>query len=312
MVARMRLNQEKTLYVTSNNFGSGDAGIPLYAILSHTWGKPTEELTFDDVKKGNVDKLGVGTDKFHGCCRLAKYHDADAEELREAINSMFRWYCDVHVCLVFLADITRGWTLQELLAPRNLVFYNAAWVHLGTKLDFRNEIQRITGGHPPTRLEWRANVQVTSMAQRMSWAASRSTTREEDPAYCLLGIFDVMMPMLYEEAIMRKTRDDSILAWNLPALTKALRHASAAAYSVGSGVLAVGPLGFAACGQIARRKLSADDPLDVRGGNLRLNLRLYTRLATGGILGLLECGPENDAGSVSSLLIAGTLKATAL
>ncbi|KAL8424235.1 hypothetical protein RB596_004181 [Gaeumannomyces avenae] len=206
----------------------GGAKIPKYAILSHTWGEASEELTFTDISKGNVNKPGVGADKFHGCCRLAtgrgvKYvwidtcciNKGDGEELREAINSMFRWYRDAEVCLVFLADVrpgddprrpqskfscsrwfTRGWTLQELLAPSCLVFYGSGWDRLGTKADFCSEIERITS-IPRRVLNGDAKVQDTSVAQRMSWAASRNTTREEDLAYCLLGIFDVVLPMLY-------------------------------------------------------------------------------------------------------------------
>ncbi|EJT82608.1 hypothetical protein GGTG_02581 [Gaeumannomyces tritici R3-111a-1] len=321
----------------------GGAEIPKYAILSHTWGEASEELTFTDISKGNVNKPGVGADKFQGCCRLAtgrgvKYvwidtcciNKGDGEELREAINSMFRWYRDAEVCLVFLADVppgddpkrpqskfscsrwfTRGWTLQELLAPSRLVFYGSGWDRLGTKADFCSEIERITS-IPRRVLNGDAKVQDTSVAQRMSWAASRNTTREEDLAYCLLGIFDVVLPMLYgvghlafrqlQEAIMRKTRDDSILAWGFPTNKKGRRLPAAAtrggASSSSGGVLATGPSGFAGCGDISGRERSAGDTLDVRGGSLSLRIRLYTLPTTGETFCLLECGPESDKSKV--------------
>jgi len=155
----------------------------------HTLGeKASEELTFEDLEKGEVNKPGIGANKLSGCCRLAVTHEvryvwidtccinkADGEELREAINSMFRWYRDAEVCLVF---------------------YNSDWKRLGTKADFCDEIEGITG-IPRSVLSGDAKVQDMSVAQRMSWAASRNTTREEDLVYCLLGIFDVVLHMLY-------------------------------------------------------------------------------------------------------------------
>ncbi|KAL8295974.1 hypothetical protein RB600_001458 [Gaeumannomyces tritici] len=314
----------------------GNARTPQYAALSHTWGKAAEELTFQDVKKGDVHKPGVGAKKFQECCRLAKTHDLryawidtccinkdDPEELREAINSMFRWYRDARVCLVFLADVppdddpknprsnfassrwfTRGWTLQELLAPHNLIFYNSDWARLGPKASFCDEIERITG-IPKHIIRGDSGVRSASVAQRMSWAASRNTAREEDLAYCLLGIFDVAMPMLYgvgslafrhlQEAIIKKTRDDSILAWGLA--TNARGPFAVATYG-NSGVLAVSPLSFAACGDISGRQRSAGDPLYIRGGSLNLRVHLRETTTTGETLALLECGPENDAGTV--------------
>jgi hypothetical protein len=88
----------------------------------------------------------------------------------------------------------QGWTLQELIAPPNLIFFDKEWNFRGTKLDLDAEIEEIT------RIDqWILNglnpLSSIVLAKRMSWAAGRETTRIEDSAYCLLGIFDVNMPM---------------------------------------------------------------------------------------------------------------------
>jgi hypothetical protein len=112
---------------------------------------------------------------------------------------------------------TRGWTLQELLAPSAVVFYNHDWIEIGTKSSLYDLITSITGIKPL------ANYAEASIAQKMSWASQRETTREEDIAYCLMGLFGVNMPPLYgegENAFMRlqleilsKSADESIFAW---------------------------------------------------------------------------------------------------
>ena len=93
---------------------------------------------------------------------------------------------------------TRGWTLQELLAPTNLIFFDKEWNLRGLKMDLEEEIEAITGIN-----RWVLNgstpLSTIPLAKRMSWAAGRQTTRIEDMAYCLLGIFDINMPMIYGE-----------------------------------------------------------------------------------------------------------------
>jgi hypothetical protein len=141
---------------------------------------------------------------------------SSSAELTEAINSMFQWYRDAVVCYAWLADLskeqasahqspssgikdcrwfTRGWTLQELIAPRLVQFYDQEWDFCGTKADLSDLITQITkiGGDV---LQDPGCLYRLSVAKRMSWAATRQTTRIEDIAYCLLGIFDVNMPML--------------------------------------------------------------------------------------------------------------------
>lgn len=117
----------------------------------------------------------------------------------------------------------RGWTLQELLAPSHVSFCNAEWIEIGTKWTLTEEIHDTTNisGH---YLRNTSSAQYTSIARRMSWAASRRTTRVEDRAYSLLGLFNVNMPLLYGEGdkaflrlqleILQQTEDESIFAWS--------------------------------------------------------------------------------------------------
>jgi hypothetical protein len=189
---------------------------------------------------------------------------SSSAELSEAINSMFRWYKDAVVCYVYLDDIdifdpmrsggisfargepkrfwttnidmisekdlskarwfTRGWTLQELIAPENVAFYIKGWNYVGNKVSMRKKLARITGIDELTLIV--RNLEAVSIARRMSWAAKRVTTRTEDLAYCLLGIFDVNMPLLYgegekafvrlQEEILKDSEDQSLFAWSPP------------------------------------------------------------------------------------------------
>ncbi|KAF2093712.1 HET-domain-containing protein, partial [Rhizodiscina lignyota] len=225
--------------------------IPSYAILSHTWGD--EEVLFQDSGSATV-KRKAGYKKIEGCANQARkdgysfiwvdtccIDKASSAELSEAINSMFRWYQNSGVCYAYLSDVpsddydyvlqskfarsrwfTRGWTLQEMIAPRELRFFSRDWKAIGTKYYLRECISSITKVDTevlkdPKLLYFR------SIARRMSWAAKRQTTRPEDMAYCLLGIFDVNMPLLYgeqeksfkrlQEEIMKDSTDHSIFAF---------------------------------------------------------------------------------------------------
>ena len=166
-------------------------------------------------------------------------------ELSEAINSMFRWYKESEVCYAYLWDVTdeddvqdvqdenshfrasswflRGWTLQELIAPSRLSFFGQHWQYLGTKSSMRERLAQITGIDENTL--GGAPLRNSSTAQKMFWASKRQTTRIEDTAYCLLGIFDIHMPLIYgegerafqrlQEEIIRRSTDHSIFAWHL-------------------------------------------------------------------------------------------------
>ena len=201
--------------------------IPRYAILSHTWGADHEEVTFKDIGKG-IGKSKAGCSKIRFCGKQAAKDDlqyfwvdtccidkSSSAELSETINSMFRWYQHAAKCYVYLSDVstssfarnyqsfqkskwfTRGWTLQELVAPTSVEFFSVEGERLGDRDSLVREIAKITG-IPVLALQGRPLSQF-SVDDRMSWAERRKTKREEDAAYSLLGIFDIHMPLLYGE-----------------------------------------------------------------------------------------------------------------
>ncbi|KAL1947056.1 hypothetical protein VTO73DRAFT_14017 [Trametes versicolor] len=164
---------------------------------------------------------------------------SSSAELAEAINSMYDLYRLADVCYVYLVDMPdrpeldgeafrssrwhrRGWTLQELLAPKEVVFLNAAWMFLGTKCSLADLLCSATRIDTDILLGV-ASISSASVARRMSWAASRETTRVEDEAYSLLGIFGVHLSPIYgeggnaflrlQEEIIKTIPDQSIFAW---------------------------------------------------------------------------------------------------
>jgi hypothetical protein len=256
--------------------------VPPYGILSHTWEE--EEVLFADVQNGRAKSRRKGYAKVDGFCRKAAQDGfqwvwvdtccidkSSSAELSEAINSMYEWYRSSTICYVYLTHpshvnrtagmwpgkmrfrdteisecrwFTRGWTLQELLAPRVVEFYGPDWQEIGTKMSLSAEISNFTG--IPERILMGDGLPTCTVAERMSWASGRQTTREEDRAYSLLGLFDVNMPLLYgegaaksflrlQEQILKQEEDYSLLAWTLQ-------------YDCGSslaGVLASSPSEFA-------------------------------------------------------------------
>ncbi|KAF4827487.1 Vegetative incompatibility protein HET-E-1 [Colletotrichum tropicale] len=302
---------------------------PQYAILSHTWAPDGEELLYDHMIKGQTTRDCIGKTKLDGCCKQAKddsleyvwidtccINRANATELGEAINSMFRWYQGSTTCYAYLADVNegdrnfhdsfrasrwfqRGWTLQELLAPKDVVFYDRSWQLLGSKNQLAGIVEEVTGIPRPYLLGY-VGLQSASVAQRMSWAAKRTTTREEDIAYCLLGIFNVMIPMIYgernqaftrlQEQIMKRTPDDSILAWGLATDLAHVERNNGGVNKFG-GVLATSPSAFLHSGAIV-----VGGNLDVsgiRGGFLHAKLDLHID-ADGQTFGLLNCRPKDS------------------
>ncbi|KAE9378803.1 HET-domain-containing protein [Stipitochalara longipes BDJ] len=301
----------------------GDS-VPPYAILSHTWGEDWEEIHYNDIQSGRMGHHGSKNIKLNGCCKQAKddgykyvwidtccIDKANAVELGEAINSMFRYYQRAAVCYVYLADVptaddlefessrwfTRGWTLQELVAPKNLSFYDSAWSFLGTKREKITSICKVTG-IPRLLLLGLATLQEASVAQRMSWAANRSTKRQEDMAYCLLGIFDISLPMIYGEGhqafrrlqleIIRKIKDDSILAWGLDIEPD---HEA----MVPGDFLAASPADFMNCRYIGSRYpiVTSPNSYNITGGHLESSFYLHTN-SYGYTYGMLNCGPEQN------------------
>ena len=194
------------------------------------------------------------SDKIRRCCAIAREHGYErvwidsccidkgsSSELSEAVNSMYQWYHHARVCYAFLADVEdgddpraaqsqfrqsrwfrRGWTLQELIAPRVLVFLSKGWRVLGTKAMLARVIEEVTGIDGAI-LTHEASLDTISIAKRMSWAAGRKTTREEDEAYSLMGILNVHMPTIYgegrfafirlQEEVLKQTSDQTLFAW---------------------------------------------------------------------------------------------------
>ncbi|KAK8859713.1 hypothetical protein PGQ11_010447 [Apiospora arundinis] len=217
-----------------------------YAILSHRWGE--EECTLQHMSLPDVASR-KGYAKIKASCEQAAKDGLDwawvdtccidktsTAELSEAINSMFRWYQNAQVCYAYLDDVTdvhgigyslwltRGWTLQELIAPKHVWFFSSTWKYLGSKVELAAKLDAFTG-IDETVLSTGGFGHVC-VAHRMGWAARRTTTRIEDQAYCLMGIFDVNMPLIYGEGrkaflrlqqeIMKIHSDDQTLfAWGL-------------------------------------------------------------------------------------------------
>jgi hypothetical protein len=275
---------------------------PGYAILSHTWG--VDEVTYDDmVAKSNLHKSGWV--KIQHICRQAyedgtKYvwvdtcciNKSSSAELSESINSMYRWYRGAKICYAYLEDVdnvhdfdkarwfSRGWTLQELLAPQELVFYGSGWQRLGTRVDtaFYICLASKVDWEALFGLESQAHIRNSSIAKRMAWAASRCTTREEDLAYCLLGLFEVNMPLLYGEGgskafqrlqqeIIRQTLDHSFLVW--------IWHQYLGSWSAGDiDFLASHPRCFTGCEMITTSDQNVF-PFALNNQGLQVRLPLY-------------------------------------
>jgi hypothetical protein len=231
----MRLLQRNSAgeFSLTKDFVGGE--IPKYTILSHTWGADTEEVTYRDLIDGTGENK-EGYEKIRFCGEQARrdglqyfwvdsccIDKSNSAELQESINSMFRWYRGAAKCYVFLSDVPRttadgedrshqlpwesafrtsrwfrrGWTLQELIAPTSVEFFSKDRELLGDKASLERHICEITK-IPSKAL--RGNLLADfSVTERMSWAETRQTTREEDMAYSLLGIFDVYMPLIYGE-----------------------------------------------------------------------------------------------------------------
>lgn len=218
---------------------------------------------------------------------------ASSAELSEAINSMFDWYRRAEVCYAYLTDVnlvstyhstkeksfrnsawfTRGWTLQELLAPQWVEFYDVNWKEIGTKSSLAPLITSITG------IAHLFKFTDASIAQKMSWASKRQTTRIEDQSYCLLGLFGVHMPPLYGEGknafhrlqmeIISQSDDESIFAWHGRSNLKV-------------GLLATSPQQFKLSGNIVRGVFDFNRQT-YSMTNQGLRLELLTKETTNGV-----------------------------
>ncbi|KAI1786356.1 HET-domain-containing protein [Ganoderma leucocontextum] len=220
---------------------SSDPSAPSPALQS----KPPPQSIWDNPELSPKIRDACAVARAHGyryiwidsCC----IDKSSSSELSEAINSMYAWYATAGVCYAYLADVppgddheaqgsrfrkswwfTRGWTLQELIAPVNVVFLSEDWAPIGSKHALGSLVESVT------KIDYKALLHLEplakfTVAERLSWAANRKTTREEDRAYSMLGIFDIHMPTLYgegdrafrrlQEQIMQRIPDQSLFAW---------------------------------------------------------------------------------------------------
>lgn len=253
----MRLLNTSTYEVTEDNLIPGSQE---YAILSHRWRKG--EIKLQDLKSANLHH----DHKIVRACAKARERSLDwlwidtccidktnSVETARAINSMFEWYSTATVCYAYLDDVVksestpeqhifkrqrperpnqesewfeRGWTLQELLAPKkNMEFYDQDWERIGTKEQLAGVLQLVTR-IDKRYLSWEADFRDASVAARMSWMAGRFTTQVEDIAYSMLGVLDINMTIQYSEGVkafiglqktlMESSTDESIFAWTVP------------------------------------------------------------------------------------------------
>ncbi|KAK4912316.1 hypothetical protein LTR49_019224 [Elasticomyces elasticus] len=273
--------------------------IPDYAILSHTW--DGDEVLFADIQNHTAHhrkayrKITAAFDQ----ARKDGYGFIWIDTLSEAINSMYTWYMRSKKCYAFLADVSdadlkafdsqfrksrwfrRGWTLQELLAPTDLEFFSRDWEPLGDRIKLQTLISEactigldyVTGYRP---------IQQASVAARMSWAATRETTREEDAAYCLMGLFAVNMPMLYGEGGERAF---------IRLQEAIMNHSEKSEQDMGKrhGLLADSPRAFAQCGSIIPWDNTKDEaPYDMTNRGLGITLPLVW-LTSDTCVAALEC-----------------------
>lgn len=238
---------------------------------------------------------------------------SSSAELSEAINSMFTWYSGADRCYAYLSDVTdtytkfdinsenwmptlpdkmateiigslwftRAWTLQELIAPPHLTFYNAFFRELCTKVEIAKQIEE-THKVPCDVLLNRNRLWTIPVAVKLSWAAHRKATRTEDIAYSLFGIFNVNLPLLYgegkkaftrlQEEIIRQTHDHSIFVWSS---TNELQF-KASQTTMALPLLANSPRDFEACQHVFTR--SDDDdirPYALTNIGLEIELRIF-------------------------------------
>lgn len=298
---------------------------PPYIALSHTWG--AEEISLHELIAtgfpGESEKEGWL--KIKNFCKgikesefgsLIEYAWIDtccidrtsSAELSEAINSMYRWYKESKYCFAFLADVqgeqgevgldfhkarwfTRGFTLQELLAPPHVQFFDGQWRHIGNRTSLAGQISAVT--KIPERILIDGTTQSASVAQKLSWAADRETTRPEDVAYCLLGLLDVNMPLLYgegskafirlQEEILKESDDQSIFAWDASNMDTSVQEI---------GALAPSPKYFANCGAIRTVPSTIGGEVSISNKGIRINLPLAEE--RGKFLAHLSCFVAGD------------------
>ncbi|KAK4955228.1 hypothetical protein LTR10_007423 [Elasticomyces elasticus] len=306
--------------------------IPEYAILSHRWGK--DEVEYKDFQK--LDKAGKmkGFSKIQGlytCC----IDKSSSSEYDEAISSMFQWYTDAKICYVYLFDVSvpvsdatlqdsetqssasgldwsafeksdwwrRGWTLQELIAPWHVRFFDQNWEFIGALVSMIDRVSQISK-IPKGILDHSLRPSDFSIAQQLSWASMRTTTLPEDEAYALFGILDVNMTpvrnegrrafLRLQEHLIARTTDQTIFAWDVPQPGSGLEH------NPSEQLLAPSPSYFFNGSRICRR---TDTPVEAKyqlnNKGLEIKLPIIRTLHREGqpsyTLGVLDCQDEESS-----------------
>ncbi|KAK3987238.1 heterokaryon incompatibility protein-domain-containing protein [Cladorrhinum sp. PSN332] len=290
-----------------------DSAKEKYAILSHTWDE-TGEVSFQDMLDIEVASTRPGFRKVKTTCNIAKSRGlkyawidtccidkTSSAELSEAINSMFRWYKHSQVCWVYLSDFdpvpakskererkrlvaerlrkcrwfTRGWTLQELIAPTKIEFFDWEWNFVGGREDLEGELSLITN-IDESILKDSSGLNFIPIGRKMAWAANRQTTRTEDRAYSLLGIFGIEMPLIYGEGpkafyrlqkqIASENNDLSLFAWERKS-----------AQDEFSGIFANSPDDFRSCSTLKKHvdRFPSSQEFTITNKGLRMQNHLY-------------------------------------
>ncbi|KAI0971228.1 heterokaryon incompatibility protein-domain-containing protein [Xylaria arbuscula] len=344
---------------------------PKYAILSHTWDREMTLQEWQSSSKQQREAYGKATRAGEQAIKDGLDYiwidticidKTSSAELSEAINSMFNWYEGAEVCYAYLSDVafqsqarmkespfrrsrwfTRGWTLQELIAPSELIFYSSKWLRIGTRDLLGTLVSEITGigsdylmckqGLRPknrtttrkTNSLARTQFQNATIAERLSWVSNRVTSRPEDIAYCLLGLFQINMPLLYGERgnawirlqkeLIAVSDDESIFAWaTVPRLEALMGNGldgtgldigpntrldhlvgTGWKYSGGSSMHAPDPVNFYGCGDNFRLPPIRKLPYSMTNAGLFMRLPLMQIGPGYGLpvyLAALHCGPD--------------------
>ncbi|KAI0854594.1 hypothetical protein F4860DRAFT_105828 [Xylaria cubensis] len=274
-------------------------------IIYQTLPKHIKELRY-----GKRPLSSPAVDKIYGACETARkkgckwmwidtccIDKSSTQETQESINSMLKWYKDARLCVTYLFDVkrnddatgekvfcstlkenqlakwvSRGWCVQELLAPKVVEFYDMNWEYLGERSDLSKPLSKLSGIN-----ERYLNGQDYSnacIAVKMSWMASRTTTRPEDIAYSLLGLLGVRMNVDYgegasaflrlQETVMKSSKmDESLFAWRMPNPNDEARYESAKGFDENEwGLLAASPRWFQESGDLRAPRSSRTFRLD--------------------------------------------------
>lgn len=283
-------------------------------------------------------------EKIRGACQIARgqglqwmwidnccINKANAVEESESINSMFRWYSDAQVCITYLSDVrvsnsplsaetfrsaetgkpsvwfTRGWTLQELLAPQNMQFYDMNWQLMGTKQELAPAIEEITG-ISVKYLTAEEDFREASIAAKMSWMAGRETARVEDIAYSLLGLLDITMTPQYgegmrafmrlQQTLLASSMDESLFAWRMPSSgPSTVPPKLGPEFRKGEwGLLADSPEWFRGCGNVT-----------TRGGKHLIRPYGGWGITSQGVVGPMPQGSYSTIGIIAGASLVGVI-----